>query len=144
MSVALIGLYASFAVLVCLSLLFSYEKRRGVRFFEFTRVRMDFFVLTWTRRIHRVSHYVGGVFIRQVAHYLFHSLLRSILELTRRAEHGLRNIMRINKTLAKRAERESDTRTKLEEVALHKAAHALTEDEKRIRKAKMLQGHPHQ
>lgn len=85
-----------------------------------------------------------NVFVRQAVHYLFHTLLRSILGLVKGSEKGLRNVMRINKTLARRAERESSTRSKLEEIAIHKAAHALTEDEKRIRRAKMLQGNAHQ
>ncbi len=49
-------------------------------------------------------------------------------------------MMRVNKTLAKNAERESETRTKLEEIALHKVATALSEEEKKAHKDKMLNG----
>ncbi len=127
-----------------LSILFRIEEKRSKRFGEHLRIRTDFVVLKATKYLHTALNYTGRDFIRQVAHYLFHTILRSVLEFTKRAEKGLRNVMRINKTLAKRAERESTTRTKLEEIALHKVETALTEDEKRIRREKELRGHPHQ
>ncbi len=144
MSTVLIGLWISFLSVLFFISLFWYENRRGARFFEHVRVRIDFFVLKGIQYIHKGGHYMMNIFVRQAVHYLFHTLLRSILGLVKGSEKGLRNVMRINKTLAKRAERESSTRSKLEEIAIHKAANALTEDEKRIRKAKMLQGNPHQ
>ena len=56
------------------------------------------------------------------------------------SEDAIQNIIRVNKTLAKNAERESDTMNKLEEIALHKLEHALTEDEKRAHLEKTLNG----
>jgi hypothetical protein len=144
MDVVTIGLLVSTFCVLALALLFRYEEKRGLRFLEHVRIRADFYVLKATAALHKLLNYTGRNFIRQVAHYLFHSLLRSVLDMLKRGEKSLRNAMRINKTLAKRAERESTTRTKLEEIALHKAANALTEDEKRLHKEKMLQGHPHQ
>lgn len=126
------------------ALLFRVERIRGKRFGEHLRIRADFVVLKATKYVHTALNYTGRDFIRQVVHYFFHTILHSVLEFTKRAEKGLRNVIRINKTLAKRAERESVTRTKLEEIALHKVATALTEDEKRIRREKELRGHPHQ
>lgn len=125
------------------AVLFRIEGKRGMRFGEHLRIRADFIILKATKYLHTALNYTGRDFIRQVVHYLFHTILRSVLEFTKRAEKGLRNMMRINKTLAKRAERESTTRTKLEEIALHKVETALTEDEKRVRREKELRGHPH-
>lgn len=144
MSTLQIVFLASVFSVFALALLFRIERKRGMRFGEHLRIRTDFIVLKATKCVHTALNYTGRDFIRQVIHYLFHTMLRSGLEFTKRAEKGLRNVMRINKTLAKRAERESVTRTKLEEVALHKVATALTEDEKRIRREKELRGHPHQ
>ncbi|QQR64976.1 hypothetical protein IPH92_00110 [Candidatus Kaiserbacteria bacterium] len=129
---------------VALVLLFHVERKNGKRFGEHLRIRTDYIVLKATKYVHTALNYTGRDFVRQVAHYLFHTILRNVLEFTRSAEKGLRNMIRINKTLAKRAERESVTRTKLEEIAIHKVATALTEDEKRIRREKELRGHPHQ
>lgn len=143
MNQILIGLVGSIFCVFFFMILFTYESRRGTRFAESLRVRADFYVLQCGKFFRHSFQYIGGGLARQIMHYLFHSFLRSILDVVKRIEQGLRNVMRINKTLAKRAERESDTRNKLEEIAIHKATHALTEDEKRIRKAKMLHGHPH-
>ena len=144
MSTLQIVFLASVFSVFALAVLFRIERKRGKRFGEYLRIRTDFFVLKATKYVHTALNYTGRDFIRQVIHYLFHTVLRSVLEFTKRAEKGLRNVIRINKTLAKRAEQESVTRTKLEEVALHKVATALTEDEKRIRREKELRGHPHQ
>lgn len=143
MSTLLTVFLVSVLFVLSLALLFRIEGKRGRRFGEHLRIRTDFIVLKATKYVHSALNYTGRDFIRQVAHYLFHTILRSVLEFTKRAEKGLRNVMRINKTLAKRAERESTTRTKLEEIALHKVETALTEDEKRVRREKELRGHPH-
>lgn len=143
MSIVTVGLCVSALSVLFLSMLFRYEKKRGERFLEHTRMRADVLVLKGVHYLHSALHYAGKDFFRQVMHYLLHSLLRSLLDFMVRTEKAVRNAMRINKTLAKRAERESVTRTKLEEVALHKVESALTEDEKRIRKEKMLQGDAH-
>lgn len=143
MSVITIGLCASGFTVVFLALLFRFEGRRGVRFGEHLRNHADVMVLKGIHYLHAVLHYAGRDFFRQIMHYLLHTLLRSLLDFMVHTEKSLRNAMRINKTLAKRAERESMTRSKLEEIALHKVESALTEEEKRMHKEKMLEGHPH-
>jgi len=58
----------------------------------------------------------------------------------RAGERAVRNIMRTNKTLARSAERERATRTKLEEVALHKIEVALSDKERAVHKERALNG----
>lgn len=138
-----LGLCISASLVFLLSLLFRYEGKRGVRFAEHVRIHADVLVLKGTHYLHAALHYAGKDFFLQIMHYILHTMLRSLLDFMIHFEKTLRNAMRINKTLAKRAERESVTRTKLEEIALHKMENALTEDEKRIRKEKTLQGEIH-
>ena len=143
MSIITVGLCTSVFSVLFLTLLFRYEGKRGVRFAERARIRADMLVLKGIHSFHTVLRYAGKDFFRQIMHYLLHTLLRSLLDFMVHTEKTVRNAMRINKTLAKRAERESATRTKLEEIALHKVESALSEDEKRIRKEKVLQGDIH-
>ncbi len=140
MHFVVVGLITSTILLVLAILLFRFETRRGVRIGERIRQHLDFAVLKVMQAIRHVSWFLGRDFIRQIFHYLFHSALRLILNFVRRCEQGLKNAMRVNKTLAKNAERENLTRSKLEEVALHKVASALSEEEKKVRKDKTLRG----
>ncbi len=140
MSFVATGFFVSVGVLLFLSILFRYEAKRGVRFFEGIRTHIDFAVLKVSHALHRVTRFFGRDLIRQIFHYVFHTFLRAILLFVKKSEHGLRNVMRVNKTLAKNAERESASLSKLEEIALHKVSSALTEEEKRKHKAKVLSG----
>lgn len=140
MSTASIGLLVSVGIALFLTVLFRYESNRGYRIGEYARTNFDFLVLRVTHGIHGVFSFLGRDSIRQIFHYLFHTVLRFVLLLMKRGEAKVRTMMRVNKTIAKNVERESETLSKLEEVALHKIATALTEDEKRKRKAKSLQG----
>ncbi len=135
-----IGLITSILVLFFAITLFRYEERRGFRVAERARRHVDFFVLKVEHELHKISRFLGRDFIRQVFHYIFHTFLRLILTGMRKGEKGLQNIMRVNKTLAKNAERENAVLSKLEEIALHKVESALTEDEKRVHRDKMLSG----
>jgi hypothetical protein len=140
MSITAIGLIVSLVCLFSLSRLFAYERARGVRIGERARTRADFFVLKTGYEIKNMTRYIGREFMRQIVHYFFHTILNSILSFVRMSERGLKNVMRVNKTLAKKAERESVTRTKLDEIALHKIETALTEEEKKAHRDKMLNG----
>jgi hypothetical protein len=121
-------------------ILFSLETHRGKRFFETLRARADFFVFKSVYGIKRISRYIHKDTFRQVMHYLFHRLLNRVLSCITWSEERLRKVMHINKRLAKSAERESATRTQLEELTLHKAATSLTDDQKKKRKEKSLRG----
>lgn len=140
MTPVLVGLLISFVCSVALVLLFSYEKKRRNRVCEHVRAHGDFFVLKIEHALHRGLTYVGSDLIPQLARYTIHAVLRGILRIVTGMESSLRKSMRINRSLAKQSERESVTRNKLEEIAIHKAEHALTEEEKRLRKEQSLEG----
>ncbi len=140
MSFIATGLCISALFLAILCILFVYEKKNNTRFFDGFRTRFDFVVLRVAYVLHAFFRKIGGGFFRQIFHYIFHTILGLILLFLRMCDRGLRNMMRVNKTLAKNAERESETRTKLEEIALHKVATALSEEEKKAHKDKMLNG----
>ena len=140
MSFALIGLYISALSVVVLCVFFRHERTRGIRYGEHLRARADLFVMKLEYRVHKMAHFIVSDLVKQLGHYSFHTLLKTVLVLMTKAEKGLRNVMRVNKTLAKSAERESTTRTKLEELALHKAEHSLTEEEKKHHRDRSLNG----
>ncbi len=134
------GLIASLLLLTVLVLLFTYERRKGTRILGGVRTHLDFFMLRFGYALHTTFRRAGLNLVRQIGHYVFHTLLGMVLSCIKRCERGLYNVMRVNKTLAKNAERESATLSKLEEVALHKVATALSEKEKIAHKEKMLNG----
>jgi len=140
MSTVTMGLLVSILSVLLTLLLFRYEARRGSRIGERLRRRMDFFVLKGIHAIHQGIKSFGRDVLLQTFHYAFHTLLALLLAFIKRWEKGLRNVMRVNKTLARSAERESAQLSKLEEMALHKIATALTEEEKQAHKEKMLEG----
>lgn len=135
-----IGLIASITLSGLLLLLFRHEERRNVRYGARVRVWLDYGVLRAGRICTRIFDVVGTNSVRQALHYILHFALRFILYINKRWEHGVRTMMRANKNLARTAERERTTRTKLEEVALHKIQSALTEEEKKKHKDTVLKG----
>ncbi len=134
------GLIISCSTLGALLLLFRYERRKGVRVGEKVRQYIDFGAYIVHENFERISWFVGRDCVRQVFHYLFHTVLRVILSFLRRCEYALKNAMRVNKTLAKNVERENMERSKLEEIAIHKVENALSEEEKKVHKDKALKG----
>ncbi len=100
----------------------------------------DFLVIKLSHRLSQLGVLISRDFLRQIIHYLFHNVLRYLIARIRKIEERLRRVMHANKVLAKNVEREGMVRSKLEEVALHKVAHALTEEEKRKVKEKTLNG----
>jgi hypothetical protein len=140
MTIALGGLMVSFIAVLCLVLLFRYERRVGKRFAEHLRVRADFIVLKVNHSFHTVFRHVSNDFIRQMFRYLYHTMLRVTLTFVTKLEKKVRESIRVNKTLARHAERESETLSKLEEVALYKAENELSEEEKHAYRKRALEG----
>lgn len=140
MSFITTGLLISGAFVALCGALFSFEARRGARVLPHMRHHADYFVLRSMHRIRHVIHYLTVHVVRQVAHYSFHLVLSGALTLMRKGERAVRDIMRTNKTLARSAERERASRTKLEEIALHKMENALSEKERAIHKERALNG----
>ena len=121
-------------------MLFTHEERIGARFGHTYRNKFDEVVVSLSSTISRLMNIVGKDSIRQIAHYLLHTFLKSVLYISKRWETILRNLMHANKTIAKKAERERTSRSKLEEIAMHKIKTALSEEEKRKYKEKLLHG----
>src|SRR3989338_1094335 len=139
-SVVVYGLIASSVLGFILIILFGHEHKKGRRFADKTRRHADFLVLKVSHSFHKGLQYVGKDALRQTFHYVFHTVLFLVLKFIKQCENGLRNAIRSNKTIARNAERESATLSKLEEIALHKVATALTEEEKKAHKDKTLKG----
>lgn len=134
------GLIVSSVLGFILIMLFRHEYKKGRRFADKARRHADFLVLKISHSFHKGLQYVGRDALRQTFHYVFHTILFLVLKLIKQCENGLRNAIRSNKTIARNAERESATLSKLEEIALHKIATTLTEEEKKAHKDKTLQG----
>jgi len=139
-SVIVYGCIGSILGALFLIVLFRYEGKRGVRFGERLRRHADFFVLKSIHVLHTGVLHGGVSALQQTFHYLFHKILSMVLEAIRHWEGSLRDAIRSNKTIARNAERQTATLSKLEEIALHKVASALTEEEKQAHKEKTLKG----
>jgi cell shape-determining protein MreC len=135
-----IGLVTSLVTAVVLASLFALERRRGSRFFPQMRQVLDHAACRVVQAVRAALRYVAVHVVRQVGHYSFHILLAGTLALMKRGERAVRSVMRTNKTLAKTAERDRATRTKLEEIALHKIETTLSEKERKARKERALNG----
>jgi hypothetical protein len=135
-----IGFGISLFVLIVLWGLFRHEERTGVRFAAHARTRADYLLLRITHSIHQTIDMFGRDSMRQVFHYLLHTFLKGFLALNKRWEQSLRDMMRVNKMLAKNADKERTTRNKLEEIAIHKVESALTDKEKQVHKDRSLRG----
>lgn len=140
MTLFVTGLILSIVIATALTFLFSYEEEKGVRLLPSFRAKLDYYALRLSRLCAHALDLVGSNSIRQIFHFILHSLLKGILYLNKKWEQVLRNMMRVNKSFARNAERERVARTKLEEVALHKMQTALTPEEKKKRKHTMLEG----
>jgi hypothetical protein len=135
-----VGLVASAFACGLLIIFFRYEERRGMRFMHHARTQFDFIIVHIAHTIHRITDTIGRDTVRQIFHYFLHIILRIILTVNKRWEQSLRSMIHINKVMAHTAHKNRTDRNKLEEVALHKLRTALTEEEKKIHKDKMLQG----
>ena len=140
MSEYVIGFLVSVVTCIFLLMLFRYEEKRQMRFLGYARTRLDYAVIRTTVRIHYFFDVVGRDSVRQIFHYLLHSFLKLVLLLTRQWDKAVRNMIRANKTIAQNAERDRTTRNTLEELTIHKIQNALTEEQKKKHKHKMLEG----
>ena len=135
-----IGFLVSVVTCILLLTLFRYEEKYSIRFLGYLRTRLDYAIIRTTSRIHFFFDVVGRDSLRQIFHYLLHSFLKLVLLLTRQWDRAVRNMIRANKTIAQNAERDRTTRNTLEELAIHKVKNALTEEQKKKHKHKMLEG----
>lgn len=135
-----IGLVTSAVLSLLFILFFRFESKRGARLGERIRTHLDFIVLDIAHKIHTATQVYLKRFLKQFGHFIIHSLLAGILKLLRSFERNISHVMRINKTRANRAEKRSEERNKLEEIALHKLETTLTEEEKQKHRDAALRG----
>lgn len=140
MTAPLTALIISLGIFFSLFSLFRFEKNRGKRLLKNVREHLDFLILKTTHAFLKFFRGAGRSVVRQVAHYFFHTLLRALLAFIARIEKFLKNLMRSNRVIANKSERERTERNKLEEIALHKMEVALSDVEKRRHKERSLNG----
>lgn len=140
MTFALSGLLGSLVISLTLIILFHYESVIGRRFGERWRVRADFYILKIKYSLHKSYRRISNDLLKQICRYLFHMVLKLSLLCVTKVEKWLRENIHANRTLAKYADRENATKSKLEELTLHKAEIALTEEEKKMHRERSLEG----
>ncbi len=121
-------------------LLFKSEAKRGIRFLPQARTHLDFWLLKIRHTFNVRLRAWGRYFIRQILHYFIHTFLTGIVRGLGQIEKSLILVARSNRALARKSERERSSMNKLEEIALHKIEVSLTDEEKRIRRSKSLEG----
>lgn len=136
----IVALGLSSTAVLMLVLLFRFENAHHIRFFRRTRERFDFSLLKIRHKIFVSFRVVRRDVTRQVIRYFLHTFLEGTLALLTRMEKRVKRLIRQNRTRAHRSEHERITTNKLEEIALHKMAVALSEKEKRERKEQSLNG----
>jgi hypothetical protein len=136
----LISLVATSIALILFTTLTSHEARRGVRYFGSFRSHVDFYLLKVRHSWNVGIRNWGRFFVRQIIHYFFHTMLTGTIKSLTVIEDRLRSVARTNRALARKSEKERTSKNKLEEIALHKLEMTLTDEEKRIRKQKSLEG----
>lgn len=140
MSIPLVGIMVSSMSIFLLSILFHAEKKRGRRFLEPVRLMFDQVVARVGAVSDRLFEHMTGDVVRQILHFLLHTVLMVIFNFLKQCEAYVENLLRSNRILAGKVKRERSTRNKLDEIADHKVSVALTEEEKRIRKEMSLNG----
>lgn len=140
MTLQITAVLVSALALTATLMLFRAEERRGMRFFRGARTHVDFWLLKVRHTFNVRFRAWGRYFIRQIIHYFVHTTITGIVEWLARTEKTLAAIARSNRALARKSERERTSMNKLEEMAIHKMEMALTDEEKRVRRTKSLEG----
>lgn len=140
MTAQIVALIVSSFILLAFILLFFSERKRGRRFASGMRSHLDFWLLKIRHMFNVRLRNWGRYFIRQIGHYFVHTFLTGIIVSLGNVEEKLRTIARSNRALAKKSDKERSEMNKLDEIALHKMEVALSDEEKRIRRKKSLEG----
>lgn len=138
MPTAYVSVLVSAGVLALLVALFGIEQRRGARFLPSVRTWFDSSLENIYAMCARMASRSEDS-IRQTFHYVLHHLLQLALGVIRFLERQFNWLLQRNRAIARQT---SGTRpmsqTKLREVAEHKAANALTDEEKREHKERSI------
>jgi hypothetical protein len=117
-----------------------HEAQQGVRHAPRLRVWLDSVVVTGERLFSRVIGSWARQMLRQVFHYLFHTVLVTVSRMLSHGERVVRELIRTNRAVARKSEREQYRSSTLDEVMHHKIAVSLTEEEKKVHKERSLRG----
>ena len=132
MTTALIYFSASLVALVLLSSLFIIEDARGHRvLLSGARNFLDRLLLALWSTLQRFRHRVWDGFVHIILRYGVHTLLGAVLAFLRRLEQRVEHAVLRNRQAART---ENRPRTHLDEIADHKEAVALSDEEKERRR----------
>ncbi len=134
-----LGFTLSLITVCAFELLFRHEERAGFRYFKNARLHLDYYLLKVGHGISNFVRFISMDLLRQMMHYLFHTVLGVILYVLKRYEKRIQDVQKANRMHARKSRAERTTRNKLDEIAEHKIASALTEEEKRDRREQTLQ-----
>ncbi len=138
MSAPLIGFLISSILTLFLFVLFRIEDRRGVRYLPVFRASLDHVVVMSEQWWIRFFGFLHRDFLYQIVRYTYNGVLSLLLRGLRFFEHNVQDSIRRNRLMARQSDRVRTTRNKLDEIAEHKAAIALSEEEKKKRRSETL------
>jgi hypothetical protein len=131
MIAALIAFACSCGLLLLLILLYTAEDIRGRRIFlSGARSLFDRILLSSLAALRHLRDAFNNSFMRLLLHYGMHSILKRILAALRHFEKRVEDLVRRNRTIARRIRARKEQRTHLDEIASHKEEVALTKEER--------------
>lgn len=141
MNIPLIGMAVSAAIIVLLSLLFRIERVSGFRICKRLRIRCDD-VVDRSERVGSVFlKHISRDVVRQSIHFSFHTVLTTLLNFLDAMHAKIQVLVRTNKVMARRSRTAPGvTKNKLDEIAEHKISVALSDEEKKEHKERLLNG----
>ncbi|OGG59046.1 hypothetical protein A3C89_01400 [Candidatus Kaiserbacteria bacterium RIFCSPHIGHO2_02_FULL_50_50] len=115
--------------------LFGVERTRGERFLPKLRMYLDVCALKIAHAEARASHAFESDTFRQTIHYVVHMALTACRTVFAWVSEKFDALIRINRSVAHRAAIEGKSASHLHEMMQHKRDSALTETQKKQRKA---------
>ncbi len=132
---AVLYLIISTTVFVVLMFVFRIEEAREQRFLSPLRSWLDGVSDKVATVLLKLRLFVGAGTMRLFLHFVVHRLLQTVLRLVRTLERFFETRLRQNRRHATAISHDLERRSHLVEIAEHKQATALTEQEKRRMKA---------
>ena len=128
-------LVISTTIFVVLMFVFRIEEARGQRFLSPVRDWLDTMSGTVATVLLKLRLFMGAGTIRLFLHFVVHRALKVVLLLVRKLEGFFETRLRQNRRHATAISHDLERRSHLVEIAEHKQATALTEQEKRRMRA---------
>lgn len=140
MFIPLVGLGVSIFAVLFLEYIFRLEEKRGQRFGKKVRLHLDYYLLKTGNGITHFFRYLRFDLLKQVSRYMLHTFFGALLQLLKQQEKRVHAWQRRNRLRARESRIERSTKNKLDEIAEHKIAVALTDKEKKVWRQKTLEG----